>query len=200
MQSEQKENQEVCCGLWSGCSTNGCNWAAGHLIKMNVKLCLLWVTATTFLIPNNGQSPAAAQLLIWLKAWKTITHKKNVILKQHRFRQLPGIVFNTLRPKIPIKFSSSATDAELYWNYCLKNFIFKRHATLGLVEQMFTPLVKFRNKRTTVTNFPLHNCRLILKRCQVWLIHLLPATGRQQFIMFRQILWKLEIWGGIQGL
>lgn len=33
MEPEQKENQEVCGNLWSGCSANHCNWAAGHLIK-----------------------------------------------------------------------------------------------------------------------------------------------------------------------
>lgn len=62
--------------------------------------------------------------------------------------------------------------------------------TLGLVANP----QPFKFRSMTVSNFSLHNCRLILKRCQVWLIHLLPVTGRQQFIMFRQILWKLEIW------
>lgn len=33
MQPEQKENREVGCNFWSGCSANHCHWAAGHLIK-----------------------------------------------------------------------------------------------------------------------------------------------------------------------
>lgn len=36
----------------------------GSSLKINAKLCLRWVTETSFLIPNNSQSPAAAELLV----------------------------------------------------------------------------------------------------------------------------------------